>query len=204
MSWRLALSLEQLRNEINFLWPHRDKSSDGAIGDAAHAASASDHNPNAQGVVCAIDVDTDLDGTDDSSDPTMDKLVEWIRTHPHPNLKYVIYKGRMFSSYARSGYGPYEWRPYSKDPHISHPHISVGEGTDGRSAPGTYDDMTPWLTGFVQGEVDLLPNESQALGRVDTRVATLIEQGNKALETLGRIEKTLAGLPAAIAAALDK
>lgn len=148
MSWRLAYSLETLRNELNARWPLRDKSSDGTIGDAAHAGTHSDHNPNSEGVVCAYDVDTDLDGTDDSSDPEMIALVEYLRTNPHPQLKYLIFRGRMFSAYPVYGYAPYQWRPYTKDPHISHPHISVGQGTDGNSAPGTYDSRQPWLTGF--------------------------------------------------------
>lgn len=148
MSYRVADSLKQLRSELNARWPNRDKSSDGAIGDTAHAATWSDHNPNAQGVVCAIDIDTDLDGTDDSNDPEMDALVEHLRLHPHPNLKYVIYRGRMFSAYPAHGFAPFEWRPYKGDSHVSHPHVSVGTGPDGRSAPGTYDDTTPWLTGF--------------------------------------------------------
>lgn len=152
-TWTLAPALEQLRRELNARWPNRDHASDGAIGDAAHAHTASDHNPNAQGVVCAYDIDTDLDGTDDSNDPEMDALVEWLRLHPHPTLKYVLYRANdprfgMYSAYAAHGYPPFMWRPYTKDPHISHPHISVGQGPDGQSAPGTYDDTSPWLDGF--------------------------------------------------------
>lgn len=148
MAWRLAHSLEQLRSELNARWPNRDKSSDGAIGDMAHAATWSDHNPNSQGDVCALDVDTDLDGTNDSNDTEMDALVEHVRTHPHPTLKYVIFQGRMFSSYAAHGVAPFEWRPYTGDSHVSHPHFSVGQGLDGRSTPGTYDDTSPWLSTF--------------------------------------------------------
>lgn len=142
--WRLALSLDTLRRQFNTAYPDRDRSSDGTIGDAAHASTWSDHNPNAEGVVCALDIDTDLDGTDDSNDPTMEAIVENVRLNPHPDLKYVIFQSRIFSSYARSPYGPFEWRPYSGDPHTSHVHVSVGQGPDGRSAPGTYDDTTPW------------------------------------------------------------
>lgn len=174
--WTLALALVKLRSELNARWPNRDRSSDGAIGDTAHAATASDHNPNAEGVVCAYDVDTDLDGTDDSNDPEMDALVEHFRTNPHPTLKYLIYRGRMFSSYAARGFAPFEWRPYSKDPHVSHPHVSVGIGPDGQSAPGTYDDTSSWLAGFTFGAPDgeedqMTPAESKAaldaLGRID-------------------------------------
>jgi peptidoglycan hydrolase-like protein with peptidoglycan-binding domain len=59
MSWRVAGALLELRSEIDTRWPNRDRSSDGSIGDASHAASKSDHNPNPAGVVRAIDVDAD-------------------------------------------------------------------------------------------------------------------------------------------------
>lgn len=181
MAWRLAKSLVVLRDELNDRWPNRDKSSDGTIGDSAHRASASDHNENSQGDVCALDVDTDLDGTNDSNDPEMDALVEHVRLNPHPTLKYVIYRGRMFSSYAAHGFAPFEWRPYAGDSHVSHPHFSVGQGLDGRSAPGTYDDTSPWLATFETAaggtqpqEDDLTPEQSKmledasaALGRLE-------------------------------------
>jgi len=42
MSWRLARSLEPLRNEVNAAAPNRSKASDGTIGDTAHSSRASD------------------------------------------------------------------------------------------------------------------------------------------------------------------
>ena len=56
---RLVPGLVTLREQINQRWPARDKASDGWIGDAAHAARESDHNPDADGWVHAIDVDKD-------------------------------------------------------------------------------------------------------------------------------------------------
>lgn len=141
---RLAESLVRLRSEFDLRWPDRNKASDGTIGDAAHRAQPSDHNPNSAGVICAMDVDTDLDGTNDSNDPEMDAIVEWIRLHPHPDIKYVIYRWMMFSAYPAWGYGPFEWRGYPGDSHVSHPHFSVGVGRDGQSVE-PYDDTDTWL-----------------------------------------------------------
>jgi hypothetical protein len=138
MAWRIAKSLAVLRSEVDRRWPNRSKASDGVIGDAAHAASASDHNPNGSGVVCAFDITHDPNGPDGAY------LSELLRTMRHPDLKYVIWNGRMFSSYVRAGYGPFEWRPYTgADPHTNHIHVSVGRGSDGQSQP-PYDDVTPW------------------------------------------------------------
>lgn len=144
--WTLAPCLQVLRSELDQWRPNRDRSSDGAIGDAAHAATWSDHNPNTAGVVCAYDIDVDLDGTNDNNGGVdVAELVEALRTRPHPDVKYVIFSRGMFSRYPAHGVPPFTWRLYTgPDPHTSHVHVSVGVGLDGRSAPGTYDDLEPW------------------------------------------------------------
>lgn len=136
MTWRLAHSLEVLRSELDTLAPHRSKASDGTIGDASHAATASGHNPNAAGVVTAFDATHDPAGGCD-----IHRIVrERILPHPHPDLHYVISNGRIFNR----DIGPWTDRPYGgADPHINHAHFSVGQGPD--SAPvGPYDDPAPW------------------------------------------------------------
>lgn len=144
-NWRTAYSIDQLRAELNAEHPHRDKSSDGAIGDTSHASSASDHNPNAHGVVCAFDIDVDLDGTNDNDGGVaIAQLVERMRTRPHPDVKYVIFNRRMFSRYPAHGVPPFTWRAYGgADPHTSHVHVSVGVGSDGHSEQ-PYDDRDSW------------------------------------------------------------
>src|SRR4051794_9209283 len=59
MAFRLAKALETLRSQVNAAHPTRRKASDGWIGDTAHSARKSDHNPNSAGVVCALDMTHD-------------------------------------------------------------------------------------------------------------------------------------------------
>ena len=59
MEFRIAKSLLTLRAQIDAMAPNRNKSSDGAIGDQSHQTRNSDHNPNADGVVTAMDITND-------------------------------------------------------------------------------------------------------------------------------------------------
>lgn len=112
----LAPSLVRLRNEINVAFPHRDKTSDGWLGDAAHQARVSDHNPDSKGMVHAIDVDVD-DG-----DPTRDLRTTLIRCAiAHPSTHYVISNGRIYNR----DYG-FASRAYTgTNGHFHHVHVSI-------------------------------------------------------------------------------
>ncbi|GAA1854675.1 hypothetical protein [Asanoa iriomotensis] len=59
MAWFLNPALTRFRDEVNRRWPRRDKTSDGTIGDTAHQATNSDHNPDSDGSVDAWDMDVD-------------------------------------------------------------------------------------------------------------------------------------------------
>lgn len=127
-SWRLARSLETLRDEIRSVHPGTTV---WTIGDEAHVVS--DHRPNAAGVVCAIDVK-------DDGGMSLAEFAEHTRTRNHPAWKYTIFNRRIISK-ARLAEG---WRRYSgSNPHTTHVHVSVGVGPDGRST-GPYDDRSPW------------------------------------------------------------
>lgn len=133
MSWRLANSLTTLRNQVNAACPNRSKVSDGTIGDAAHAASASDHNPNRNGVVCALDLTHDpANGFDAHA------LAEHLRQNRHPNLRYVISNARI------AGYWN-NWQWEASSGHYQHCHISVGTHwvTDGQTYDN-YDSTQAW------------------------------------------------------------
>lgn len=107
----LAPSLVRLRNEVNERWPKRDKASDGWIGDTAHSARVSQHNPDGKGCVHAIDVDTD--GIDSN----------WLvqRAIKHPACWYVIYNRTIWSDTDNWIPKPYQ----GTDPHTGHVHISI-------------------------------------------------------------------------------
>jgi hypothetical protein len=135
MPWRVAKSLETLRRQINEMAPDRDKSSDGTIGDTSHQARRSDHNPNADGVVTAMDITNDpAHGVDARG------IAEMLLVSRDSRIKYVISDREIFSSPGFStSKTPWRWRPYSgTNAHTRHVHVSVlGDKT-------LYDDQREW------------------------------------------------------------
>lgn len=117
-NWTLAPSLKALFAETNKRWPDRSRTSDGSIGDAAHSARTSQHNPNKDprdnvpdGMVTAIDVDKD--GID-----VADFLAAVIRDN---RVWYVIWDRHIYS---RTN----DWRKIAyngSNPHTGHIHVSL-------------------------------------------------------------------------------
>ena len=130
MNWRVAKSLLTLRGQVDAMAPNRDKSSDGTIGDTSHQARPSDHNPNSEGVVTAMDITHDPSHGVDAG-----ALAELLRNSKDPRIKYVISNARIFSSTKQ----PWQWRPYNgANAHTKHVHVSVvGDNAQ-------YDDTRPW------------------------------------------------------------
>jgi hypothetical protein len=137
MTYRLAESLVTLRRQVNQAYPHRNKASDGWIGDPNHQAegTGSDHNPNKHGVVCALDITHDpANGVD------IDKLSDYLADSGDPRIKYLIANGEAIEP-AKFGW---IWQPYEGDnPHTSHLHVSVY---------GDYDNPSEWNIGKKEGE----------------------------------------------------
>lgn len=137
-SWRVARSLTTLRDQVNAAHPLRDKRSDGTIGDARHAAQVSDHNPDAYGVVRALDLDHDPDGKTYADKLDAHALADTLVASRDPRLKYVISRGRIARSYPKNGRPAFTWQTYTgSDPHDTHVHVSV-VGTS------LADRTTPW------------------------------------------------------------
>ena len=133
MTWRLAKSLDVLRTQVNSLYPNRSKVDDGTIGDERHSATVSDHNPNSNGVVTAMDITHDpVHGLDAG------KLAEALRLSRDSRIKYIISNRRIASSKV----SPWVWRPYSgANSHEKHVHVSVMGDSK------LYDDISVWHIG---------------------------------------------------------
>lgn len=123
--------------EINARWPKRDRSSDGTIGDAAHATRSSDHNPfvvkNGIGIVRARDVDKD--GIDA---PWLVEHLRQLGARGDPRLRpggYIIFNRRITSpDFSR-------WNAYNgSNPHTMHFHVSFSTDT----GPAGFDSTAGW------------------------------------------------------------
>src|ERR1043166_4285735 len=129
-TWRAAKSLVTLRDQVNAIAPSRKKDSDGMKGDDAHAARKSDHNPNDNGIVLALDITTDP-----ANGVSARALAEALVDSRDPRIKYVISNRQICSSKQ----SPWKWRPYDgANAHEKHCHLSVMDD------PSLYDDARPW------------------------------------------------------------
>ena len=123
---RLSNAAEQLRSEINTKYPNRDKRSDGWIGDTAHNARKSDHNPDKQGWVRAIDIDSDLVKGSSKESWLLAEQIKTIALKGDKRLSYIIHQHRIASPRQN-----WAWRVYKgANPHVSHIHISFDKSGD--------------------------------------------------------------------------
>lgn len=121
----LAPSLFQLRYEFGQLAPNRDTASDGWIGDTAHSSRTSDHNPDARGMVHAIDVDKDLRRPGLDMERVVQFLLARCRSGAEDRLKYVIYRQRIWEE-SRG----WRQRVYTGiNAHKEHAHCSAKSGS---------------------------------------------------------------------------
>jgi hypothetical protein len=139
LDWYLVPCLVRLRTEFNEMSPNRDKGADGSIGDAAHQSRASDHNPQADGRVLAVDIDSTGPWPGGVTDfNAFNMMVESLRGDSR--LEYIIWNRRIASR--DQGW---TWRTYTgtADPHTGHAHFSARHDHTGN------DSTAPW--GLTEG-----------------------------------------------------
>lgn len=134
--WYLVECLKQLRTEFNALSPNRDKGADGSVGDTAHQAEpTSDHNPDLQGRVLAVDIDSTGPWPAD-----FNALVQYVvgrqKSGADNRLEYVIWNRRI----ASRSQGPWTWRTYTgtADPHTNHAHFSARHDHTGNTSGSSW------------------------------------------------------------------
>jgi len=126
--YRLSKAAIQLREQIDDTFGDRDRSSDGWIGDTRHSARVSDHNPDANGWVRAIDVDRDLTGKakPDLMPDLADQIRIFAKSDKSKRISYIIFDGKIASSKLA-----WKWRKYNGiNKHNHHCHISFTKAAD--------------------------------------------------------------------------
>lgn len=133
----LAPSLVQLRRELRREFPKRDTRTDGWLGDPAHQARRSEHNPDAKGMVHALDIDTEPGMTEAEKRRLLRELIG------DPRVWYVIHEGVIWSS----TYGWKARRYTGENPHNGHIHVSI------RLAAAAEKDTKAWLKNLKETTV---------------------------------------------------
>lgn len=110
MGWVLTIGLQTVRAEFNTVFPQRDHTTDGSVGNLAHQLGTSGHNPDRTGKaefkdgdaldeVRAIDVDKDLadaSGRGVTMETVVQYLVQKARSGAYVPFRYIIYNRRIW------------------------------------------------------------------------------------------------------------
>jgi hypothetical protein len=132
MKPQLSKAAKQFREQFDDTFPDRDRLSDGWIGDTRHSARKSDHNPDEQGWVRAIDIDRDLHkgGKPDLMPDIVDQVRLACKSKSEKRISYIIFDGRICSNILN-----WKWRKYTgSNKHIKHAHFSFKKEADNAGA----------------------------------------------------------------------
>lgn len=188
MSWSLAGNLDCRADAVKAQYPGItvwDK------GDDDHAATESDHNPDARGIVHAIDVMT-YDDTDRGN-----AVLEWVLADT-TDIEYVIFDGYIYergNGFDRRGYS-------GSNPHHDHVHISGKHGGTGYSpSTGTgYDTAAEAYRPAGMGD-DMAYNETEMQAfpwQYAGRGMRGVPEGNSTLWVFGEIFSNILALQTAV------
>jgi len=129
MKVKLSKAAIQLREQIDDSFPNRSRRSDGWIADARHMrAGKSDHIPDVNGWVRAIDISRDLfEGSEpDIMGDLCDQLRLACKSKQEKRIAYIIFEGRICSRILN-----WKWRTYKgANKHTKHAHFSFKKEAD--------------------------------------------------------------------------
>lgn len=148
----------KLLAQLDNAFPHRDRASDGWIGDASHAAVVSDHNPcwscpgDRYGVVRARDFDASFGGNAGYNSTKESWAFAQDLRHAmlagDSRISYIIAwdndRKADFICSMNPGYQPLGvWRPYTGDSHQNHVHVSFTADGDFRDHAFDLPSLNP-------------------------------------------------------------
>lgn len=219
----LTAALSALRAGFNHAFPDRDHTTDGWIGDAAHQAEVSGHNPDdTVGVraeysdadtkpeVRAIDVDTDLRSPLYSMQDVIDRIL--VTPNDLMRLKYIIFNRTIWSK--NNGWRPAEYTGI--DPHTGHAHFSGDPLYDENDTAWSVEDMaltagdayTVWYTkNLPSGTPTMSPatallSTQMVTAKVPSRLDDLESKLDEVLSLLGQLVQPASVDPSALAKAV--
>lgn len=136
---REAAGLVTLKKQFDKRFPGRDKRSDGWIGDAAHRARTSQHNPNKRGYVCARDFDEDVKPKSKKESERLmrqfaDELIEYAASGlpGSDRVLYAVYEDKIASATYRATWWRWRGKGYG---HTIHLHLSVTQAAEKDDQP---------------------------------------------------------------------
>jgi hypothetical protein len=154
----------QLFREFDTIAPNRSRASDGTIGDAAHQKEVSDHNPDKEGAVRAIDVTSTLNEPDLSMEDCVQFILTRCRAGLEKRITYIIYVRRIWAQ-------DNEWRQVAymgTSPHTEHAHFSLSHNdTLANNTASFHLEDTPmalttadktWITDLITSQHALIAN----------------------------------------------
>jgi hypothetical protein len=203
MAWILTPSLVSLRDAFNKRFPRRDKTTDGTIGNQAHAVTTSSHNPDKTGnaevkdgdqfdEVRAFDADADLN----EPGVTMLQVIAAMLADKATlkRLKYIIHNRTIWT--ANNGWLPRRYTGPS--PHTEHAHFNGIFTDDANSAPwpvvlnfgkgvnnvttADTDGIKAILTGAGSGSLNVANNLHVKLNTIITALEKVQKSADAAAE----------------------
>lgn len=185
---RPARSLDVLLVQVNERAPRRSTRSDGWLGDTAHSARTSDHNPDAHGVVRARDFTHDPGAGAD-----VGRLADELVRSRDRRIRYLIWDGRIVAG--AGGHQPWTWRPYTgPNPHRTHLHVSVW--------PAGQDDTTPWQLTPPTEEDDMFSDADRTMLKQTLEGLAHLDV-DRTRRILDRVEDELDNPPPVVAGDVD-
>lgn len=186
MAWEVVPNLDEGKDQLDERFPNRDKTSDGGIGNQAHAVSTSSHNPDLTGrpehrdgdakdEVRARDFDADLKDPDFAMEDVVQLWVRMARSGAMWWIRYIIFNGRIW--HRRDGFTTRVYTGSNK--HDKHVHVNSDFTQKADEATGTN-----WHLNELRKRIAPKPSSGPAPLRVDGKLGPLtIKRWQKVMGT---------------------